>query len=86
MNVIMGSPYVKYECNDGQSRNLLIKKMNESLVSSVCLKFMNINDSCKHLAELKYFSMRPLIKVFFFLFCFALTGKDHEAHNLENEL
>ena len=72
MNVMMGSPYVKYECNDGQSQNLLIKKMNESLVSSVCLKFMNtgIKDSCKHLAVLKYFGMRPWIKYFFFIFCF----------------
>ena len=68
MNVMMGSPYVKYECNDGQSQNLLIKKMNESLVSSVCLKFMNIKDSCKHLAVLKYFGMRPLIKEIFFCF------------------
>ena len=58
--------------------------MNESLVSSVCLKFMNIKDSSKHLAVLKYFGMRPLIKDIFYFF--ALTGKDHEAHNLENEL
>lgn len=62
MNVMMDSPYIRDECNDGQSLNLLIKKMNESLVSSMCLKYMKIKDSCKHLAVLKYFGMRPLIR------------------------
>ena len=56
------SSYIRDECNDRQSLNLLIKKMNELLVSSMCSKYMKIKESCKHLAVLKYFGMRPLIK------------------------
>ena len=53
---------IRDECNDGQSLNLLIKKMNKSLISSMCLKNMKIKDSCKNLAVFRYFGMRPLKK------------------------